>query len=198
VKSYSRRRFYSAALPSRSSPLQQVLRYGHLMVVDTHVSRVGIISLTEKHSKSGISLAMFPSFVPEKARPLASRHHLIPSIFAVCLAGTVLPPNLFNILSVTTSALYLSAQIPAATSGTIPQDYMLPIQALVFITQWADFCVIHSPDEFSRDKDKEKVPKTWLEKLRWSWSLNTTLRGIGWNWRVKNIPEAAPLSTTKW
>ncbi|PMD36334.1 hypothetical protein L207DRAFT_516028 [Hyaloscypha variabilis F] len=141
---------------------------------------------------------MFPSFVPDKARPLARRYHLIPSIFAVCLAGTVLPPNLFNILSVTTSALYLSVQIPAATSGTIPEDYMLPIQALLFITQWVDFCVVHSPAEFSRDKDKEKVPKTWLEKLRWSWSLNTTFRGIGWNWKVKNVPEAAPLSTTRW
>ncbi len=141
---------------------------------------------------------MFPSFVPNKARPLALRPHLIPSIFIVCLAGTVLPPGLLNTLSISTSALYLSAQIPKATSGKVPQDYMLPIQALLLITQWLDFCVLHSPDEFSRDKDKEKVPKTWREKLSWAWGLNTTYRGIGWNWKVKNVPEAAPHSTTKW
>jgi len=141
---------------------------------------------------------MFPSFVPDKARPLASRPFLIPSIYAVCLAGTILSPSLLSTISVTAAALYLFAKIPAATSGKIPHDYMLPIQALIFISQWIDFCVIHSPTEFSRDKDKEKVPKTWLEKLSWSWGLNTTYRGIGWNWKVKNVPEAAPLSTKKW
>ncbi|KAE9371052.1 hypothetical protein N431DRAFT_425742 [Stipitochalara longipes BDJ] len=141
---------------------------------------------------------MFPSFVPDKARPLASRPHLIPSIYAVCLAGTALPPSFVNIVFVTTAALYLSAQIPAATSGKVPSDYMLPIQALISISQWVDFCVIHSPDEFYRVKDKEKVPQTWSEKLSWSWGLNTTYRGIGWNWKVKNVPEATPLSTSKW
>ena len=129
---------------------------------------------------------MFPSFVPDKARPLAARHHLIPSIFAVCLAGTVLPPGLLNTLAVSAITFYLSAQIPKATSGKTAQDYMLPIQALLYITQWIDFCVFHSPDEFSRDMDKEKVPKTWWEKLSWSWALNTTYRGIGWNWKVKD------------
>jgi hypothetical protein len=99
---------------------------------------------------------MFSSFVPSKARPLAPRPRLIPSIFVVCLAGTVLPPNLLNNLSIGTIALYLSAQIPKATSGRIAQDYMLPIQALLFVTQWVDFCVL------------------------------------------KNVPEAAPLSMTKW
>lgn len=141
---------------------------------------------------------MFPSFVPDKARPLATRPHLIPSIFLVCLVGTVLPPSLANTLSVSAITLYLSAQIPKATSGKFAQDYMLPIQTLLLITQWLDFCVLHLPDEFSRDEDKEKIPKTWWEKLSWSWSLNTTYRGIGWNWKVKNVPEAAPLSTKKW
>jgi hypothetical protein len=78
---------------------------------------------------------MFPSFVPEKARPLAARPHLIPSIFVVCLAGSVLPPGLLNTLSIGTIALYLSAQIPKATAGKVPSDYMLPIQAIIFITQ---------------------------------------------------------------
>jgi len=141
---------------------------------------------------------MFPSFVPDKARPLATRPHLIPSIFLVCLVGTVLPPSLVNTLSVSAITLYLSAQIPKATSGKFAQDYMLPIQALLLITQWVDFCVLHLPDEFSRDEDKERIPKTWWEKLSWSWSLNTTYRGIGWNWKVKNVPEAALPSTKKW
>jgi hypothetical protein len=32
--------------------------------------------------------------------------------------------------------------------------------------------------------------------LCWQFDLMTSLRGIGWNWKVKNIPEAAP--ATKW
>jgi hypothetical protein len=78
---------------------------------------------------------MFPSFVPDKARPLALRPHLIPSIHLVCLAGCVLPPRLLSTLSVSTIALYLAAQIPKATAGKVPSDYMLPIQALILITQ---------------------------------------------------------------
>lgn len=141
---------------------------------------------------------MFPSFVPDKARPLAARPHLIPSIFIVCLAGTVLPAGPLSTLSIGSIALYLAAQIPKATPGTSPQDYMLPIQALIMILQWADFCVLHSPDEFYRDKDKEKVPQGWREKLSWAWDLNTTYRGLGWNWKVKNVPEAPLPSTKKW
>ncbi len=129
---------------------------------------------------------------------LAPRPHLILSIFVVCLAGTVLPPSLLNNLSIGPMALYLSAQIPKATSGNIAQDYMLPIQAILCVTQWLDFCILHSPDEYYRDKDEKKVPTTWWGKLSWASGLNTTYRGIGWSWKVKNVPESAPLSTIKW
>jgi len=141
---------------------------------------------------------MFPSFVPDKARPLAARPHLILSIFVVCLAGSVLPPGRLNTLCTTATVLYLSAQIPKATAGKIHEDYMLPIQATLLFIQYLDFFVLHSPDEFSRTKDQEKVPKTWWEKLSWAWALNTTYRGIGWNWKVKNVREPVPLSTPKW
>lgn len=141
---------------------------------------------------------MFPSFVPDKARPLAARPHLIPSIFLTCLAGSVLPTGSFNSLCIGAVALYLSSRISKATSGKPTEDYMLPIQAAILIIQWIDFCVLHSPDDFSRLKDKGKIPTTWREKLSWAWDLNTTYRGIGWNWTVKNVPPAVPLSTRKW
>jgi hypothetical protein len=170
------------------------------LLLDTHYRKGDCKSRVSNHSLLGpkATFMMFPSFVPDKARPLAARHYLIPSIYAVCLAGTILPPSLLNTLSVSSITLYLSAQIPKATSGRVAHDYMLPIQALIFVTHWVDFCVIHSPNEFSRDKDKDKVPKTWWEKLSWALGLTTTYRGIGWNWKVKNVPEAAPASVTKW
>jgi hypothetical protein len=141
---------------------------------------------------------MFPSFVPDKARPLAARPHLIPSIFVVCLTGSVLPPGQLNTLFTTATALYLSSQIPKATAGQAPRDYMLPIQAALFFFHYFDFIVLHSPVEFSRTKDQGKVPQTRWEKLSWAWGLNTTYRGIGWNWKVKNVREPVPLSTLKW
>lgn len=104
---------------------------------------------------------MFPSFVPDKARPLATRPFLIPSILAVCLTGTIFPSGKLNTLIFGAANLYLAAQIPKATTGSIPQDYMLPIQTLLFVTQWLDFCVLHDPAESSRDQDKEETPKTW-------------------------------------
>lgn len=33
---------------------------------------------------------------------------------------------------------------------------------------------------------------SWWERLRWSVSLWSTTRGVGWNWKVSNVPEPVP------
>lgn len=33
---------------------------------------------------------------------------------------------------------------------------------------------------------------SWWERLRWSLSLWSTTRGVGWNWMVSNVPESVP------
>ncbi|KAH8596157.1 membrane bound O-acyl transferase family-domain-containing protein [Bisporella sp. PMI_857] len=35
----------------------------------------------------------------------------------------------------------------------------------------------------------ELLSETWWGKLGWAISLKMTLRGVGWNWKVKNVPD---------
>ncbi|KAH8678573.1 membrane bound O-acyl transferase family-domain-containing protein [Tricladium varicosporioides] len=145
---------------------------------------------------------MFFDFVPDTARPLAPRPYLIPSIYIVCILGPLLPRSKARSVGVTLAILYLCFQIPKYTYGEKIQDYMFPIQALQAIIGWLDMYIIHSPDEFHLNGEKikvdEKVKKGWWKKLKESWLMNTTNRGVGWNWEVKNVPKAAPVGTSRW
>jgi hypothetical protein len=68
-------------------------------------------------------------------------------------------------------------------------DYLMPVQAVLAVIHWIDFFVIHSPGGYSRAKDKGAVPTSLWEKLRWNWDLMISMRGIGWDWKVKNVPK---------
>lgn len=145
---------------------------------------------------------MFSSFVSDTARPLAPQPYLIPSIYIVCILGPLLPRSKARSIGVTLAILYLCLQIPKFTYGEKIQDYMFPIQALQAIIGWLDMYIIHSPDEFHLNGEKikvdEKVKKGWWETFKESWLMNTTNRGVGWNWEVKNVPKAAPAGTSRW
>jgi hypothetical protein len=141
---------------------------------------------------------MFPSFVPDKARPLAARPYLVPSIYLVCLAGSLLPQGRLRATSVTLLVCSLISQIPKYTTGDVAQDALLPVQATLVFLQFLDHFVLNSENDFSRVKDAGKTPRTWREKLRRNVALFMTMRGIGWNWKVKNVPEGPSPQTAKW
>lgn len=136
------------------------------------------------------------SFVPSKARPLAPRPYLVPSIYLTCVFGSFLPPGKVRAGSVALTVGYLIAQIPKATAGDVASDVLTPIQAVLCLAQWFDFYMFHRPDQFYRLSDKEHPPQTLWEKFKWYLDLNASMRGIGWNWQVKNIPTQP--HTTKW
>ncbi|KAH6717988.1 membrane bound O-acyl transferase family-domain-containing protein [Leptodontidium sp. MPI-SDFR-AT-0119] len=137
-------------------------------------------------------------FIPDKARPLAPRPHLIPSIYLTCVIGSLLPQGKLRALSVTSVLIYLIAQIPKFTTGVLAQDSLGPIQATLSLLHWLDFFVFHSQNDWVRAKDAGVPRKGWKQKLGWSWDLNIAMRGIGWNWRVNNVPGGAPVGTLKW
>jgi len=99
------------------------------------------------------------------------------------------------------------------------QDGLLPIQGLIIFAHWVDFYLLREPErEFYRVKDvkdgdvkgrevggrgkgkERKIVEGQNEGERkglgWHFELMTSMRGAGWNWRVKNIPSAPP--QTKW
>lgn len=143
------------------------------------------------------SASMFPSLFPVPDRPFASRPYLIPSIFLACLFGSLLPAKI-RTATVPLLSLYLLFQIPKHTYGKPHEDYLWPIQAILVISHWIDFFIIHSPEEFARAKDGGQRPKTLWKRFTWVCDLNLTLRGIGWNWKVKNVREGCAIGTTRW
>lgn len=142
--------------------------------------------------------AIFKSLVPDKARPLQPRPYLLQTIYLTCAFGALLPPGKLRAGSVSVIVCALITQIPKYTTGDVNQDAVTPIFATLLLAHWIDVFILHSPEEFSRRKDGGKRPRTWREKLWWSLDLNSTMRGIGWNWEVKNVPDAAPIATPKW
>jgi hypothetical protein len=132
---------------------------------------------------------MFPSFVPDKARPLCARPYLVPSIYLTCIAASILPPGRIRALTGTAALIYLISRVPDYTEGQAAVDGLLPIQSILVLLHWIDFFILHSPDEFVRVKDQGSNPtQTFLNKLYWNIDLCTAMRGVGWNWQVKNVP----------
>ncbi|KAL2066309.1 hypothetical protein VTL71DRAFT_2380 [Oculimacula yallundae] len=137
-------------------------------------------------------------FVPDKGRPLAPQPHLIPSIYLTCMFGSMLPQGKLRAFSVTSILLYIIAQIPKSTTGDLAQDCLRPMQATFVLLHWLDFFVFNSQDDWSRSEDAGTPRKGWKQSFGWSVDLNTAMRGIGWNWKVNNVPDSVPLGTSKW
>ena len=130
---------------------------------------------------------------------------LVPTILATSILGGLLPPSKTRTISITTALAYLVSQVLSRRTGDKTQDGFLPIQALVLFGQWVSFFVLHVPEnEYWRVREKQKKEKQgvehdkgWWEKLKWTTSLKMTLRGVGWNWKVKNVPSQSPTSRSR-
>jgi len=140
---------------------------------------------------------------------------LIPLMFGSSLFGSLLPPGKIRSIAVTSVLGYLAAEVMANPTGKLEQDALLPIQSIIVLSQWVSFYLLHNPEkeyrrvghsknnnskhgerEIIEKNDEVKLSETWWDKLKWVASLKMTLRGVGWNWEVKNIPPNPP--QTKW
>ncbi|OAP60780.1 hypothetical protein AYL99_05782 [Fonsecaea erecta] len=77
------------------------------------------------------------------------------------------------------------------------EDYLNAVNVCLILFRCIDFAVLHDAEQtFHRVKsdgtieNAEHIEKmTIWQKFCWSLHLFTTMRGIGWNWRVKNVDE---------
>ncbi|OAG43733.1 hypothetical protein AYO21_01960 [Fonsecaea monophora] len=91
--------------------------------------------------------------------------------------------------------LCILANLRIHTAGRPEEDYLNAINICLILIRCIDFEILHNAEQtFCREKsdgtfetadDIEKM--TLWQKFQWSVSLFTTMRGIGWNWRVKNV-----------
>jgi len=140
---------------------------------------------------------------------------IIPLMLGTSILGSLLQPGKVRTIAVTSILGYLAAEVMANPIDKLAEDALLPIQSIVVFSHWISFYLLQTPEkEYMRvarhksrhDKinDGDRVKEigafesatTWWDKLRWVTSLKMTLRGVGWNWEVKNIPPKP--SQTKW
>lgn len=144
--------------------------------------------------------ALLQTFVPSAAGSLAPRPHLVPSIYLTCIVGSFLPPGIIRSGSVVAIVSVLIAEIPKPGTGDIASDVLTPIQAVQVLMHWVDFYVLHDPGDYKRHGVSEVEVKErgiW-ERFKWYADLNTTMRGVGWDWEVKNIPHLPSQIDDQW
>ncbi|KIW18353.1 hypothetical protein PV08_02641 [Exophiala spinifera] len=117
----------------------------------------------------------------------------------------LLPPGPVRSAAGVPAILWIAYDLRRHTTGKIEQDYLNAINVFTCLMRYVDFCVVNVPErEFHRVRpDGGTEPEnhvrnmTIRQKLRWGFDLFMTMRGVGWNWRVKNVEEV-PVHLTRW
>ncbi|KAI1206761.1 uncharacterized protein F4807DRAFT_438204 [Annulohypoxylon truncatum] len=142
--------------------------------------------------------------------PLTSRSplppHQLPAAYAAVVLGYFLGPGALQTLGVTCVLLYFGLLRPFFTTGDVVTDYTMSSSFFVLWISYLDHRGSKSAGgpRYTGNPDKPLPPNggdamTRAQKLRWAVRLASTPRGIGWDWRVKNVPphpgaDLAPLS----
>lgn len=142
---------------------------------------------------------MFEWLVPDKSRPIAPTPLLLPSMLLNCVIGSLLPPGQFRAIFVFLMLVYQLALAFKYDAGESTANALIFHLGVPMLLHWVDFYMLRSPEQDCwRVADKAKPPKTIWQKFMWYLSLNSSMRGVGWNWQVRNIPQAASSENTKW
>lgn len=136
-----------------------------------------------------------------------------PGYLGICILSCLPPPRMKLVRIGLFGPVLLTWLLytPNYTVGDSGGDFAAGVFMAAVSVKWVDFVVCRVPEkEFWRvpegtDNPSPKsgsssalarVPPTpngslW-EKVRWSISLWCTDRGIGWNWKVKNLQDGVP------
>ncbi|KAJ9607725.1 hypothetical protein H2200_007803 [Cladophialophora chaetospira] len=130
------------------------------------------------------------------------------SIFGAGIIGVttlLLPQGAFRKTIAIPPILWILYNMRQHTTGKPEEDYLTAINVSMALARFLDVCVLRdaekefrrvNTDESARETPNEIKKMTLWQKLRWNLDLFTTMRGIGWNWRVKNVDEV-PLDTSR-
>lgn len=143
---------------------------------------------------------MDPKWYPDRNRPTFRGETVLLTAYIVEITTILIPSKPLRILLGLPLFLFCAFQTRKHTTGAIPDDYLTAINMIWFMLRWFDLAILNEPEvSFWRDdtSNPEKKPETTsqgslLERWKWSMSLCSTYRGIGWNWRVKNVDRISP------
>ncbi|KAJ9494805.1 hypothetical protein H2202_009706 [Exophiala xenobiotica] len=140
---------------------------------------------------------MDPKWFPPPNRPL--RHGALHAIAAnsIGIVTLLLPPGPFRSVIGIPPILWIAYNLRQYSCGKSEIDYLDAANVFIGVMRYLDFCVLHVPERvFCRvgaenrvEAEKDVQNMTLWRKLHWNFDLFMTWRGVGWNWKVKNVDE---------
>ena len=138
---------------------------------------------------------MDSKWFPPQNRPCQPVGPTIGATYGLCFVSLLLPRGVLRRALAIPPVLCLLYNLQRHTAGVWEQDYLAAIQVTIFLVKVTDLCIVHDAErDFRRlnieGDDAEAITRmsVW-QKFWWKFDLWTSLRGIGWNWEVKNVPE---------
>jgi hypothetical protein len=143
---------------------------------------------------------MDPIWFPLANRPVRAGGFILVPFMLICTTSYLLPPGRPRVLFTLPPLLYLLLQVRRTTSGTHAEDYMLAVNifqffyrylaSVLFSTAEDDMyrVVMSGEKKGMREPEDARTMDLW-PKLKWSAHFCFSMRGIGWNWRVKNVDD---------
>ncbi|EXJ68268.1 uncharacterized protein A1O5_08883 [Cladophialophora psammophila CBS 110553] len=140
---------------------------------------------------------MDPKWFPPPDRPFQPGERSVFGASAIGITTLLLPQGQFRKIIAIPPILWIIFNLRRHTTGKLEEDYMTAINVCMILIRWLDFEVLHKAEQtFRRVKSDgttetaEDIQKmTIWQKFCWGLQLFATMRGIGWNWRVKNVGE---------
>jgi hypothetical protein len=143
---------------------------------------------------------MDPKWFPPSTRPVKPSEFVLVPFALMCTSSFLLPSGRTRALLTLPPLLYLLVQARRTTSGINAGDYIFAINIAGFAYRYAAYVLLTTPEDhihrviLSGEKKGMKEPEDpramdlW-SKLKWSTHFWFSMRGIGWNWRVKNVDD---------
>jgi hypothetical protein len=148
--------------------------------------------------------SMDPKWFPPPNRPILPSGRSTLGATAIGIATLLLPQGQFRNVIAVPSILWIAYNLRQHSTGKTEEDYMTAINVCMTLIKIADFAILGIPEQSVRrirsdgsvETAEEIKNMTVSQKLRWNLDLFLTMRGIGWNWRVKNV-DAVPADVSR-
>lgn len=175
----------------------------HLQYRADDIRRIFLCLLTRSPNIS--CCTMNPMWFAPPNRPLRpATDSSVAAANTVAILTLLLPQGAARSFTGLPPILYIAYNLRRCSTGKIENDYLNAINVFTCLMRYLDFCVINVPErDFHRvrpdgnaETESDVRNMTIWQKFRWNFDLFMTMRGVGWNWRVKNV-EAVPMQLSR-
>lgn len=153
-----------------------------------------------------LCLPLTSSAFATEDRPLRPGEPLWIGFTSACVLCLLLPAGITRNIVGCLILWYSQKDYPMSTTGHAGRDYLIAINITLAALKFADFVYLRVPEDTAHRVNASGVSiengrsirdSSYRKRLQWAASLFSTLRGVGWNWKVKNVEDVPP-GTTRW